>query len=96
MRHVNVAKAQIKVARALQDACIGTELAVRASDGITGGSVIGETIEAYVVAEPPGYQVEIWTHTGNDAFRVILFPTLDAAIQCAIDAAADHRDAYRH
>lgn len=52
MRDSDVSKIQAKVAHALLRACVGADLAVSSPSGLSGGSVIGEAVEAYVVTEP--------------------------------------------
>jgi hypothetical protein len=57
-------------------------------DGLSGGFVIGEAVEAYVVTGArDGYQVEMWTHDGQDAYQIVPFDKLADAVRCAIDAA---------
>jgi hypothetical protein len=75
------------VVRALQEVCMGTDLAVCGPSGISGGSVAGDDVEAYVVIDEPGvYQVELWTHRGVDAYRIVRFAALDDAVRCAVEA----------
>jgi hypothetical protein len=70
---------------------MGTDLAVCGPDGISGGSVIGDEVEAYVLAGHGGYQVEMWTHAGGDAYQVTRFARLGDAIRAAVDAARSCR-----
>lgn len=88
MRRARLRKTQVMVARALLDACVRTNLTMCVPDGLTGGPVVGDEVEAYVVTSGEGgYQVEMWTHTGDDAYSIVRFTRLRDAVRCAIDAA---------
>jgi hypothetical protein len=87
MTYSSARRVQTKVAHALQHACIGTDLAVSSPDSLTGASVIGEISEAYVIAvSRGGYQVEVWTHDGDDAHQIVPFARLGDAVRHAVDA----------
>lgn len=65
-------------------AAAGADLRVIPQPELRGASVAGSDVEAYVLAVSDGYQVDLWRHDGNDAYRIELFGDLDDATDLAI------------
>lgn len=58
------------IIKALLSATEGLGLDVRTYEDLTGASVRGGSVEAYVVTADTGFQVEIWRENGRHPFRI--------------------------
>lgn len=83
------------VLQALQAATAGTGLRVLPCPELGGASLLGERAEGYVFPGTGGWwQLELWRREALNPYRIHRAPTLDAAINTAVDAlrrAGPHR-----
>lgn len=77
---------QTAIVNALLNASHEHGLAVRNPSGLSGGSLIGDHYEAYIVRVGDGYQVETWAHAGSEPYSVTVHDDLNDAIDAAVAA----------
>jgi hypothetical protein len=76
----------------LTEAAFNAGLGVRAHVGLDGASVVGRTVEAYVVAvSRGGFQVEMWRANGRNPYKIKCCSDLDEAVTAAVAAATGRR-----
>jgi hypothetical protein len=83
--------AQAAIFNALCTATAGLDLKVRTHVDLLGASVVGRTVEAYVLAVSKGYQVDMWRGHANDPFKIERAADLDDAVKIAVAAALGRR-----
>jgi hypothetical protein len=87
----SLSPAQAAIFNALFSATAGLDLKVRTHGDLTGASVAGPTIEAYVLAVSKGYQVDMWRGNGSNPFKIERVADLDNAVKIAVAAALGRR-----
>lgn len=84
--------AQAAIFTALTKAAAGTPLRVCLHGELTGASVVGPSVEAYVIAvSKGGFQVDLWREEAAGPFRTVRLPELASAIEFAVKAALRSR-----
>jgi hypothetical protein len=79
--------AQAAIFTALTEASTGTSLRVCLHGDLTGASVVGTAVEAYVIAvSKGGFQVDLWRDDAANPFRTVRHEELAAAVDMAVKA----------
>ncbi|GAA1624005.1 hypothetical protein ACFQY4_15065 [Catellatospora bangladeshensis] len=84
--------AQATIFTALAEAATDTSLRICLHGDLTGASVVGASVEAYVIAvSKGGFQVDLWRDEAANPFRTVRQEDLAAAVALAVRAALRSR-----